>query len=96
MTLDAPYIKHRNTFLPNITKSEGDPMSYINTHSTACRPMRRLSLLTLVERLAGLWRSRTALAELDDHLLEDIGLTPREAAREARKALWDVPSHWTR
>lgn len=33
-------------------------------------------------------RQRRDLAELDAHLLKDIGLTPGEAAREARKPFW--------
>ena len=33
-------------------------------------------------------RSRAHLANLDDHMLRDIGLTPREADIEARKPFW--------
>ena len=33
-------------------------------------------------------RQRRALAELDDHLLKDIGLSRDEARRESRKPLW--------
>lgn len=33
-------------------------------------------------------RGRLALRELDDHQLDDIGLTRAEAAREIRKSLW--------
>jgi uncharacterized protein YjiS (DUF1127 family) len=31
---------------------------------------------------------RTALAELDDHLLRDIGLSGKDARREASKPFW--------
>jgi uncharacterized protein YjiS (DUF1127 family) len=37
---------------------------------------------------------RRALAELPDHLREDVGLTEAEAHREANRPLWDVPDHW--
>ena len=33
-------------------------------------------------------RQRRALAELDAHLLRDIGVTPYDAAREAAKPFW--------
>ncbi len=33
-------------------------------------------------------RQRHDLAELDEHLLKDIGVTPAEAAREAAKPFW--------
>lgn len=39
-------------------------------------------------------RERARLAELDDHLLQDLGLSYREALYEARKPVWDVPAHW--
>jgi uncharacterized protein YjiS (DUF1127 family) len=33
-------------------------------------------------------RQRRALAELDDHMLRDIGITRVEAARESQKVFW--------
>lgn len=33
-------------------------------------------------------RGRKALAQLDDHLLRDIGLTDGRASRESQKAFW--------
>ncbi|MBB4007742.1 DUF1127 domain-containing protein [Allorhizobium taibaishanense] len=32
--------------------------------------------------------SRRALAELDDHLLRDVGITQHEARRELRKSIY--------
>jgi uncharacterized protein YjiS (DUF1127 family) len=34
------------------------------------------------------WRQRQALLDLDDRLLEDIGITRDEAERAARKPFW--------
>lgn len=51
---------------------------------------RRLRLTALLD----LWRSRQALAKLDDAALADVGLTRQEAAKEASKPIWDVPVHW--
>ena len=58
-------------------------------------PARPGILATLLGALA-LRRSRRRLADLDAHILRDIGLTPVEASREARRPLWDAPDHWLR
>ncbi|MFX0544246.1 DUF1127 domain-containing protein [Roseovarius sp. S1116L3] len=55
--------------------------------AAALRPLRLGSLIAL-------YRSRRALAALDDAALSDIGLTPAEARREARRAFWDIPQVW--
>ena len=47
-------------------------------------------------RYLGLYRQRRALAELDAHRLDDIGLTRAEAEAEARRPIWDPPAHWLR
>ena len=39
-------------------------------------------------------RERRALAKLDTSQLDDIGLTYRDAQREAHRPVWDVPAHW--
>ncbi|MCO8145698.1 DUF1127 domain-containing protein [Rhodovulum tesquicola] len=44
----------------------------------------------------GVARQRHRLAELDDTLLRDIGLTRDEALAEARRPVWDVPQTWLR
>jgi uncharacterized protein YjiS (DUF1127 family) len=49
-------------------------------------PVRRLAVF-LVEAAARR-RDRRALAELDPHLLRDIGLTADEAKSEAGKPFW--------
>lgn len=35
-------------------------------------------------------RTRLALSQLSDAQLEDVGLTPAEASREARRAFWQA------
>lgn len=42
----------------------------------------------------GLWRQRKDLANLDAHILRDIGVSPAAAEKEASRPIWDVPSHW--
>ncbi len=52
--------------------------------------LRRL-LILIAER-----RSRRRLAELDDHLLRDLGLTAGEARQAAKQVDWNAPAHWLR
>ncbi|MFN3576285.1 MAG: DUF1127 domain-containing protein [Tabrizicola sp.] len=62
------------------------------------RPLRpalpRLSLASRIWQALMLARTRRTLAHLDDHLLADIGLSREQAEAEARRPLWDAPSHW--
>ncbi|AVL54594.1 DUF1127 domain-containing protein [Roseobacter denitrificans] len=51
--------------------------------------------LALSTRLA-LWKSRRALAKLDDRALNDVGISRAEADREAQLTVWDVPAAWKR
>ena len=53
---------------------------------------RRGNFLTRAADLAGLWidraHQRRMLRTLDDRALRDLGLSPGEVEREARKAFW--------
>lgn len=40
-------------------------------------------------------RQRRALAALDAHLLNDIGLPRAMAERESARPVWDAPAHWS-
>lgn len=49
------------------------------------------ALLSIMRRLGGWydrWLQRQDLAELDDHILRDIGISPREVERECAKPFW--------
>ncbi len=41
-----------------------------------------------LERMHDRWQQRQALLDLEDRLLDDIGITREEAEREARKPFW--------
>lgn len=63
-----------------------------SSRSAAGRP----SLLVRLLRAIAMDRSRHRLAELDDQILRDIGLTREQARHEAERVDWDAPSHWYR
>ena len=58
--------------------------------SAATRPSVKATggWLALLGRWAERRRQRRALIELDPRLLDDIAVTPREAAREYAKRFW--------
>ena len=46
---------------------------------------------------SGLFRlakQRRELSKLDAHILQDVGLTEKQAMAEASRHFWDVPAHW--
>ena len=47
-----------------------------------------------LRHLYNVWRSRRALAALDEAALKDVGLTRDEAQREATRPFWDAPNTW--
>ncbi len=52
------------------------------------------ALLARLRKAGALARQRRRLAELDDAMLHDIGLTRDQALHEARRPRWDAPDHW--
>lgn len=64
----------------------------LHRHATA-RPIRLFRRLWTALEVG---RSRARLAQLDDHMLRDIGLDREQAQHEADRAAWDVPAHWRR
>lgn len=57
---------------------------------------RRLGLIRQVAHLQEVARGRHRLAELDDHMLSDIGLLREQAQDEAKRPFWDAPPHFRR
>jgi uncharacterized protein YjiS (DUF1127 family) len=51
---------------------------------------RRFALLAFVQEAWRRRRSRNYLAQFDDHMLKDIGLTRSEADFEANKPFWQA------
>lgn len=79
--------------IASITKGEVE----MDLHLTRSAPApRRPGLLRRLSLMFPLARQRHALRDLDDRLLEDIGLTADEARAEAARPVWDVPKTWLR
>lgn len=55
-----------------------------------------LSMLSRFVQARAVARQRKALADLDDTLLKDIGVTRSEAELESMRPAWDVPKHWVK
>lgn len=51
-------------------------------------------LWAAIARMIALHRQRRQLAELDAHLLDDIGVSREDALTEAARPVWDAPAHW--
>jgi|AutmiccommuBRH23_1029490.scaffolds.fasta_scaffold19749_3 uncharacterized protein YjiS (DUF1127 family) len=77
-----------------ITNTKESPMS-TRSISRVARPA--LSLTSLLQHLSAMRaarRQRRDLARLDVAALQDIGVTPEQAAAEARRPAWDVTPSW--
>jgi uncharacterized protein YjiS (DUF1127 family) len=72
-------------FHPCRHRAAGVPSVGLERRLREALPVR---LWNTVVRWAGRARQRRDLAELDAHLLKDIGVTAGEARREAAKPFW--------
>lgn len=66
---------------------------YHSAHHASCHTQPR-SLFGKIANMLAISRQRRQLRDLDDHLLEDIGITRAEAIAESRQTLWNAPDHW--
>lgn len=48
-----------------------------------------------IREALALRRRRNSVNRLDDHALEDIGLTRRDIEAAPARTLWDIPPCWT-
>ena len=62
----------------------------------ACPTPQKSGVLRRILAWHLLARERIALSKLDDHLLEDLGLTREDAQKEANRPVWDAPDQWLR
>lgn len=70
---------------------------YSLSHGSSRSPARHSrSLMSRLRLALAIRRERHRLADLDDTILRDIGLSRSEAEAESRRPIWDVPGHWRR
>jgi len=58
-----------------------------------CQPKPR-SILAAIGHMIAVAHQRRQLLALEDHLLDDIGVSRQEAQAESREAIWNAPDHW--
>ncbi|WP_327792387.1 DUF1127 domain-containing protein [Harenicola maris] len=66
-----------------------------NTACTYTAAPKRRSVLATIAHWFRVYQTRQTLKALDLHSLEDIGISPAEARKEAQRPLWDAPRHWS-
>lgn len=54
----------------------------------------RVTLISSIFDVFGVWRQRRHLAGLDAHLRKDLGLGAADIIEETRRPVWDVPQRW--
>jgi len=65
-------------------------MSGLSLHNVSSLSHKAPGLVRLMAKWLVTRRTRTALARLDMHMLEDIGLEPGRAAQEAQRPFWSL------
>lgn len=63
------------------------------TVTAHCQPKTR-SMLATIRHMIAVARQRRQLLALEDHLLDDIGVSRKEALAESRETIWNAPDHW--
>lgn len=64
------------------------------TLQRASRAHPTQSLLSRFIQARALARQRKALANLEDSMLSDIGITRAQAEHESERPVWGAPQHW--
>ncbi|GAA6189124.1 DUF1127 domain-containing protein [Litorivita sp. NS0012-18] len=62
--------------------------------SASARAEAKPAIVSRIARAMALHRQRRQLAALDSAALRDMGLTPADVAREARRSVWNAPEGW--
>jgi uncharacterized protein YjiS (DUF1127 family) len=74
--------------VPSLTSRQGAATLRHYDGTETCRPAWETQLLRWYARCSARSRQRQALAQLDDRLLDDIGVTRQQALAEASKPFW--------
>jgi uncharacterized protein YjiS (DUF1127 family) len=77
-----------SVFVPSITSRKGAAAPSYHDGAETGRSAWEMRFLRWCARCSARSRQREALSTLDDHLLDDIGVTRRQANAEAAKPFW--------
>jgi uncharacterized protein YjiS (DUF1127 family) len=77
-----------SAIIPSLPHRKGAPASSHHARAQTCRPAGGTPFLRWCARCSARSRQRRALSQLDDRLLEDIGVTRQQAIAEAAKPFW--------
>ncbi|MFK7944181.1 MAG: DUF1127 domain-containing protein [Paracoccaceae bacterium] len=65
----------------------------LNTPAIPVRNARKAGFWARVWTAFTVYAERRDLADMSDHMLEDIGLSREDASIESRRPIWDLPTH---
>ena len=71
-------------------------MTMIATANTSHFGLKPLSVLAYLTAAIDVRKQRNSLKSLETEQLNDLGITYKQALREAKRPVWDVPKHWKR
>ncbi|MEJ8561096.1 DUF1127 domain-containing protein [Yoonia sp. GPGPB17] len=71
-------------------------ISTSQTNICAKHSMKPRSFWAKLDAMLTVRRQRRHLLDLDDHMLNDIGISRSEAVQESLKSSWDAPGYWLR
>ncbi len=71
-------------------------MAMISAETRFHPPLPLAAVFRVISRSIAVRRQRRHLGTLDDTRLDDLGLSYKEARREACRPVWNVPGHWLR
>ena len=67
--------------------------AFATTHGMTFSPVSLAGLFRLISTAWKITRERRALANLDDRMLADMGISSDSAAHEAARPFWDLPGN---
>jgi uncharacterized protein YjiS (DUF1127 family) len=74
--------------VPSLASRKAAAASSYHDGAETCRPAWEIRFFRWCARSSARSRQREALSKLDDRLLDDIGVTRRQANAEAAKPFW--------
>jgi len=71
-------------------------MAMISTGQTMRPNFGFGAVIRMIEGMIAVKNQRARLKSMDWAQLDDLGLTAKQAMREANRPIWSAPAHWMR